>query len=53
MQNSVYNKMFFISVFGLGGVVFDSAWGGVIPPLPPPPTKETVLEIGGRNFFTA
>jgi hypothetical protein len=32
MQNSIY-KIFVISVLGLGGVVFDSAWGGgVIPP---------------------
>jgi hypothetical protein len=45
-----FNKIFVISVLGLGGVVFDSAWG-VIPP--PPPTKETLLEIGGGNFFTA
>ena len=40
--------MFVISVLGLGGVVFDSAWGGNTPP-----TKETLLEIGGGNFFTA
>jgi len=33
---------------GLGGVVFDSGWGGN-----PPPPKETLLEIRGRNVFTA
>jgi len=27
MQNSIY-KIFVISVLGLGGVVFDSVWGG-------------------------
>jgi hypothetical protein len=49
MQNSIYkNKIFVISVFGLGGVVFDSAWGEI-----PPPTKETLLEVGGGNLFTA
>jgi len=32
---------------GLGGVVFDSVWGRVIPP------KETLLEVRGRNVFTA
>jgi hypothetical protein len=41
MQNSIH-KVFFISVLGLGGVVFDSA-----------PPKETLFEIGGGNFFTA
>jgi hypothetical protein len=46
---NIYNKIFVISVLGLGGVVFDSAWGVI----PPPPTKETLLEIGGGNFFTA
>jgi hypothetical protein len=51
MQNSVY-KIFVIYVLGLGGVVFDSAWG-VIPPPPHPATKETLLEIGGENFFNA
>ena len=34
-------------VLGLGGVVFDCR-GGVITPL-----KETLLEIRGRNVFTA
>jgi len=33
---------------GLGGVVFVSVWGVI-----PPPTKETLLEIRGGNFFTA
>jgi hypothetical protein len=47
MQNSIYKKIFVISVLGLGGVVFDSAWGVTHP------TKETLLEIGGGNFFTA
>jgi hypothetical protein len=28
MQNSKKNKIFVISVLELGGVVFDSAWGG-------------------------
>jgi hypothetical protein len=45
---NIQNKIFVISVLGLGGMVFDSAWGVI-----PPPTKETLLEIGGRNFFTA
>jgi len=27
MQNSIY-KIFVISVLGLGGVVFESVWGG-------------------------
>jgi hypothetical protein len=51
MQNSIYTSeiKYVISVLGLGGVVFDSAWGVI----PPAPTKETLLEIGGRNFFTA
>jgi hypothetical protein len=31
----------------MGGMVFDSAWGVIHPPM-----KETLLEIGGRNFFT-
>jgi hypothetical protein len=43
---NIQNKIFVISVLGLGGVVFD--WGVI-----PPPTKETLLEIGGGNFFTA
>jgi hypothetical protein len=47
---SIQNKIFVISVLGLGGVMFHSAWGGNNPP---PPTKETLLEIGGGNFFTA
>ena len=46
---NIYNKIFVISVLGLGGVVFDSVWG-VIPPSPP---KETLLEIRGGNVFTA
>jgi len=45
---NIYNKIFVISVLGLGGVVFDSVWGGAIPPL-----KETLLEIRGGNVFTA
>jgi hypothetical protein len=44
---NIYNKIFVISVLGLGGVVFDSAWGVI------PPRKETLLEIRGGNFFTA
>jgi len=32
---------------GLGGVVFDSVWGGNTP------LKETLLEIRGGNVFTA
>ena len=43
---NIQNKIFVISVLGLGGVVFHSVWG-VIPPL-----KETLLEIRGRNVFT-
>ena len=49
MQNSIYKiKYIVISVLGLGGVVFDSVWGGVLPP-----PKETLLEIRGGNVFTA
>jgi hypothetical protein len=43
MQNSIY-KIFVISVLGLGGVVFDSAWGVI-----PPSAQETLLEMGGRH----
>jgi len=43
------NKIFVISVLGLGGVVFDCLGGGNTP-LPP---KETLLEIRGGNVFTA
>jgi hypothetical protein len=46
---NIQNKIFVISVLGLGGVVFDSVWGGNTPP----PPKETLLEIRGGNFFTA
>jgi len=45
---NIENKIFVISVLGLGDVVFDSVWGVI-----PPPTKETLLEIRGGNFFTA
>ena len=44
----IYNKIFVISVLGLGGVVFDSVWGVI-----PPSLKETLLEIRGGNVFTA
>jgi len=40
--------MFVISVLGLGGVVFDSFWGGNTPP-----PKEKLLEIRGGNVFIA
>jgi len=29
---NIQNKIFVISVLGLGGAVFDSVWGGGIPP---------------------
>jgi ABC-type transporter lipoprotein component MlaA len=29
---NIQNKIFVNSVLGLGGVVFDSAWGIIIPP---------------------
>ena len=45
---NIQNKIFVISVLGLGGVVFDSVWGVI-----PPPLKETLLEITGGNVFTA
>ena len=35
-----------MSVLGLGGVVFDSVWGVINPPL-----KETLLEIRGGNVL--
>jgi len=35
---NIQNKIFVISVSGLGGVVFDSVWWGVIPP---PPERNT------------
>jgi len=47
-KSNIYNKIFVISVLGLGGMVFDCL--GVIPP---PPPKETLLEIRGGNVFTA
>ena len=46
---NIQNKIFSISVLGLGGVVFDSVWGGNTTP----PPKETLLEIRGENVFTA
>jgi len=45
---NIRNKIFVISVLGLGGVVFDSVWG-----VTPPPPKETLLEIRGGNVFIA
>ena len=45
MQNSIY-KIFVISVLGLGGVVFDSVWGGVIPP----PERNTAWNKGRKCF---
>ena len=45
---NIQNKIFVISVLGLGGVVSDSVWEVI--PLPP---KETLLEIRGGNVFTA
>ena len=45
---NIQNKIFVISVLGLGGVVSDSVWGGGNTPL-----KETLLEIRGGNVFTA
>ena len=47
---NIQNKIFVISVLGLGGVVFDSVWGGNTTPLP---TKETLIEIRVGNIFTA
>jgi len=44
---NIQNKIFVISVLGLGGVVFDSVWGVI-----PRPLKETLLEIRGGNVFT-
>jgi len=43
---NIQNKIFVISVLGLGGVVFDCLRGN-------PPPKETLLEIRGGNVFTA
>ena len=48
-KSNIYNKIFVISVLGLGGVVFDSFLGSNTPP----PSKETLLEIRGGNVFTA
>jgi len=45
---NIKNKIFVISVFGLGGVVFDSVSGGNTPP-----PKETLFEKRGGNVFTA
>ena len=45
---NIKNKIFVISVLGLGGVVFDCLGGNNAAPL-----KETLLEIRGGNFFTA
>ena len=44
---NIYNKIFVISVLGLGGVVFDCLGGNT------PSPKETLLEIRGGNVFTA
>jgi len=44
---NIKNKIFVISVLGLGGVVFDCLGGST------PPPKETLLEIRGGNVFTA
>ena len=46
---NIWNKIFVISVLGLGGVVFDSVGGGG----GNTPPKETLLEIRGGNVFTA
>jgi hypothetical protein len=46
MQNSIY-KIFVISVLGLGGVVFHSAWGVI----PPPPHERNTAWNRGRIFF--
>jgi len=35
---NIQNKIFVISALGLGGVVFDSVWGGIPPP---PPERNT------------
>ena len=47
MQNSIY-KIKYLFLSWDWKAWFDSAWGVI-----PPPTKETLLEIGGGNFFTA
>jgi len=44
---NIQNKIFVISVLGLGGVVFDCLGGNT-----PTPPKETLLEIRGGNVFT-
>jgi hypothetical protein len=44
MQNSIYKIKYLLFL--------SSAWGAWCL-TPPPPTKETLLEIGGGNFFTA
>ena len=44
---NIQNKIFVISVLGLGGVVYDCLGGNN------PPKKETLLEIRGGNVFTA
>ena len=43
---NIQNKIFVISVLGLGGVVLDCLGGNT-------PLKETLLEIRGGNVFTA
>jgi len=43
----IRNKIFVISVLGLGGVVFDCLGGNTLP------SKETLLEIRGGKVFTA
>ena len=46
---NIRNKIFVISVLGLGGVVLTQSGGGNTPP----PLKKTLLEIRGGNVFTA
>jgi hypothetical protein len=41
-KSNIQNKIFVISVLGLGGVVFDSAWGVIT--APPPARKKHCLK---------
>jgi hypothetical protein len=48
MQNSIYKIKYLLFLSWDWEAWCLTAWGGDTPP-----TKETLLEIGGGNFFTA
>ena len=46
-KSNIWNKIFVISVLGLGGVVFDSVWGVI-----PPPERNTLWNKGRKCFYS-